>query len=154
MNEVSRRVIHLDALEESTLLRLLEGRCGVANGCFDVLHSGHIHLLRHLSVLCHMQGLQAVVALNSDESVRGLKGPGRPVVPHSSRADLLSHLFWPFTVVIFDERTPQRLMDMLKPPLVVKGSDYDPSTVIRWSGSEVRTVDLLPGWSTTSLLGA
>ena len=148
-----RLVTHLDSFQENPwILARIKGRCGVANGCFDVLHSGHLHLLRHLDVLCRLRGVHPVVALNSDQSLREIKGQRRPIVPQGSRAELLTHLYWPMTVVIFDEPTPQRLMDTLEPPLVLKGSDYDPSAVVRWSGSEVRTVELLPGWSTSALL--
>lgn len=150
MNE--RLVIHLEQLESDRLLSLLREGCGVANGCFDVLHSGHLSLLSHFHAECDRRGLRAVVAMNSDRSVRGLKGHMRPIVPQESRAELIVSLRWPFNVVVFNEESPQRLMDLLRPAIVVKGAEYDSDTVVRWSGSEVVTVPMFLGWSTTGIL--
>lgn len=129
------------------------GTCAVANGCFDVLHLGHLRLLEKFHHAARCRGLRPIIALNSDDSIRRLKGAGRPIVPERCRGELLTSLLWPFTVVIFDEDTPQRLMDVLRPRLVVKGAEYDPTHVIRWSGSEVLTVEMSPGWSTSGILG-
>jgi D-beta-D-heptose 7-phosphate kinase/D-beta-D-heptose 1-phosphate adenosyltransferase len=134
-------------------LEALAGRCVVANGCFDILHPGHLELLKGLSTVSFQMGLRPVVGLNSDSSVRALKGTGRPVVPQEARAALLNSLQWPLTVVIFDEETPQLLMDTLRPAVVVKGSEYTPDSVVRWSGSQVVTVDMVPKWSTSRIVG-
>lgn len=147
----------LDELEllpcYAELLEKSRGRCIVANGCFDVLHPGHLSLLASLDTLAYQMKLRPIVAMNSDRSVTRLKGPGRPVVPQESRSLLINSLKWPLTVVLFDEETPQRLMDTLQPVAVLKGSEYDTETVIRWRDSQVVTVDMVPGWSTSRIVG-
>lgn len=135
------------------------GSCIVANGCFDGLHPGHLSLFGHLDTHAYRLRLRPIVALNSDKSVRLLKGPNRPVWPQEVRSTLINNLKWPLTVVIFDEETPQRLMDLLKPRAVLKGSDYPKESVVRWQGnefgggSEVISVPLLESWSTSRILG-
>lgn len=129
------------------------GACMIANGCFDGLHPGHLSLLAHLDSIAYGERLRPLVAINSDESVRRLKGPARPVWPQEMRAKLINHLKWPLTVIIFDEDSPQRLMDLLKPRVVLKGGEYDPASVVRWSGAKVVTVPMLGDWSTSKILG-
>lgn len=129
------------------------GRCAVANGCFDILHPGHLSLLATLDTVAYREGLRPIIAMNSDVSVRRLKGDSRPIVPAESRAVLLNSLKWPFTVVIFDEDTPQRLMDYLQPAIVVKGAEYTPESVVRWKDSRVVSVGMVPRWSTTGIIG-
>jgi D-beta-D-heptose 7-phosphate kinase/D-beta-D-heptose 1-phosphate adenosyltransferase len=85
--------------------------------------------------------------------VRRLKGSSRPVWSQDHRAKLINHLKWPLTVIIFDEDTPQRLMDLLKPPMVLKGSEYTKESVVRYKDSEVITVPMLGEWSTSGILG-
>lgn len=161
MSDAYRFVTYLDRLNPGKYYAETTGhatigieieKCIVANGCFDVLHPGHLHLLRTLHAIAHSRRMQPVVALNSDASVRALKGAGRPIVPQQARAELLTSLQWPFTVVMFDEDTPARLMKMLRPAAILKGGDIDPDTVIRWHGSEVIMVPVLQGWSTTSIV--
>lgn len=152
-----RFVVHLDDLftvesHSQQFLTDVQGNCVVTNGCFDILHPGHLHLLRRLQVIAGMHSLRPVVAMNSDASVRLLKGLGRPVVPQQARSELLSTLQWPFVVVIFDEKTPQRLMDTLRPSIVLKGAEYSAESVIRWHGSRVVTMEQIPHWSTTGIL--
>lgn len=147
---LSRRIpafMHLRTHFES-----IAGRCVVANGCFDILHPGHLVLLEALDRTARQTGLRSVVALNSDSSVRTLKGDRRPIVPQESRAALINSLVWPMTVVIFDEDTPQLLMDTLRPRFVIKGSEYPEDSVIRWSGSQVILVDMVSRWSTTGIV--
>jgi rfaE bifunctional protein nucleotidyltransferase chain/domain len=129
------------------------GRTIIANGCFDGLHPGHLSLLGWLDTYAYRLRLRPIVAINSDRSVRCLKGPGRPVWPHNVRATLINNLKWPLTVVVFDEDTPQRLMDLLKPAVVLKGSEYQKESVVRWKDSEVITVPMLDDWSTSGILG-
>lgn len=159
---MSERVtIHLDDLAksiESTSHReqqydRLVGSCMIANGCFDGLHPGHLSLFAYLDNLSYRERLQPLVAINSDDSVRRLKGSGRPVWSQDQRAKLINYLKWPFTVIIFDEDTPQRLMDILKPPMVLKGSEYAEESVVRWRDSVVVTVPMLGDWSTSKILG-
>lgn len=134
-------------------LERLEGRTIVANGCFDILHPGHLSLLAQLDTLAFKLRLRPLIALNSDESVKLLKGPSRPIVPQQARAALLNNLKWPFTVVIFDEATPQRLMDTLKPLAVFKGAEYKNTSVIKWKDSFVEFAEMTSNWSTTKILG-
>lgn len=129
----------------------------IANGCFDVLHPGHLSLLAHLDTIAYQMRLRPIIALNSDSSVHRLKGAGRPVCPATVRSALLNNLKWPFTVIIFEEDTPQRLMDLLRPAAVLKGNQYHESDVIKWEGdplssSDVITVPMADGWSTTGIL--
>lgn len=151
-----RYTIHLDELEKDwTHLELskFRGKCIVANGCFDILHPGHISLLAQLDTIAYRSGFRPIVAMNSDVSVRRLKGDRRPIVPQESRALLINNLKWPFTVVLFDEETPQRLMDLLQPAIVVKGAEYPLSSVVKWKDSEVVTVEMVSRWSTTKIVG-
>lgn len=131
----------------------VQGKCIVANGCFDILHPGHLSLLASLDTIAYQMKLRPIVAINSDLSVRRLKGQGRPVVPEDVRATLINSLKWPLTVVIFSEDTPQFLMDTLQPRAVLKGSEYPTDTVVRWKHSVVVTVPMVPRWSTTKIIG-
>lgn len=148
---VSANSILLDDPVDSVVASI--GRCMVANGCFDGCHPGHLALVASLDTLAFQRKLRPIIALNSDASVKRLKGPGRPIMPQLARASLLNNLKWPMTVVIFDEDTPQRLMDVLRPRAVLKGSEYTPESVVRWRDSEVVTIPMVPNWSTSKILG-
>jgi len=123
------------------------------NGCFDILHPGHVDLLRRCSDL----GDALFVGLNTDGSVAGLKGEGRPVNPLKSRAAVLEAVRWVDHVVPFPQPTPAELIELLQPDVLVKGEDYAPGEVVgretvEASGGRVVLVPLLPGYSTTRLL--
>lgn len=123
------------------------------NGCFDLLHVGHVRLLREARAL----GDGLVVALNSDESVRRLKGPGRPLVPLEERAEVIAAIRWVDRVTAFAEDTPLALISLLEPDVLVKGSDWAPSSivgreVVEGRGGKVVVVPVVPGRSTTLLL--
>jgi len=126
-----------------------------AGGCFDVLHAGHVSMLRAARSL----GDCLVVCLNSDDSVRRLKGPGRPLNPAADRAEVLAALDCVDRVVIFDEDTPERLLGELRPDIWVKGGDYDgrelpeAAALRRWNGRVV-TVPYLSGRSTSLIASA
>ena len=143
-----------------TLVRLLHrhrrnGRSVVfTNGCFDLLHPGHIRLL----AFAKRQGDILVVGLNSDRSVRALKGPGRPIQRGNDRAELLSALPSVDYVTLFGEKTPERLIRALKPDVLVKGADWKKGKVVgsafvRSTGGRVLSFPLLRGRSTSSLVG-
>ncbi len=123
------------------------------NGCFDLLHAGHLALLEHAKRL----GDCLVVALNTDRSIRSLKGIGRPIVSEESRAKLVAALPCVDAVVLFDEETPLNLIGTVRPNVLVKGGDYTEEEVVgaremkTWGG-EVRLVPLIEGFSTTALL--
>ncbi|MFO7949368.1 MAG: adenylyltransferase/cytidyltransferase family protein [Candidatus Fermentibacteraceae bacterium] len=123
------------------------------NGCFDILHPGHVDLLRRCSEL----GDSLFVGLNTDGSVAGLKGEGRPVNPLESRAAVLEAVRWVDHVVPFSQPTPAELIELLQPDVLVKGGDYAPGEVVgrdtvEACGGRVVVVPLLPGYSTTGLL--
>ena len=123
------------------------------NGCFDILHAGHV---RYLSAAREL-GDRLVVGLNTDASVRRLKGPNRPVVPEQDRADVLSALASVDAVTLFDDDTPETLIKLLLPDILVKGADWPvekiagAKAVIEHGGS-VLTVPLLEGRSTTGII--
>lgn len=123
------------------------------NGCFDLLHPGHVFYLQAARSL----GDALVVGLNSDASAGRLKGPSRPVVPEGDRAIMLAALESVDAVVIFDEDTPVRLLRELKPAVYVKGGDYKveelpEAEVAAEVGAEVKILPFEPGYSTTALI--
>ena len=125
----------------------------MTNGCFDLLHPGHIHYLQQARAL----GERLVVAVNTDASVRALKGPERPLNPLATRMAMLAALSCVDWVVPFTEDTPERLYCQLLPDVIVKGGDYRPEQVaggdcVRANGGEVQILAFLPGHSTTALL--
>ncbi|MDQ3910901.1 MAG: D-glycero-beta-D-manno-heptose 1-phosphate adenylyltransferase [Actinomycetota bacterium] len=129
------------------------GRVVFTNGCFDLLHPGHVYYLRAARSL----GDALVVGLNSDTSVRKLKGPSRPIVPERDRAAVLIGLESVDAVVIFGEDTPVRLLRELRPSMYVKGGDYrvedlPEAEVAVEIGAEVNILAFQPGYSTTALI--
>ena len=126
-------------------------RTGFTNGCFDLLHPGHAHLLEQARSQCD----RLVVGLNSDASVRRLKGSSRPVQPEAARAAVLASLSAVDLVCIFDEDTPAETLEAIRPELLVKGADYTIDAVVGadqvqgWGG-RVWLAELLPGFSTTA----
>jgi rfaE bifunctional protein nucleotidyltransferase chain/domain len=144
----------IEALERERRLWSHEGRRLVlANGCFDILHPGHVVLLE----AARLQGDVLVVALNSDRSVRGLKGPGRPLLPERDRAEVLLALEAVDRVVVYDEPTPLDVIRRLRPDVLVKGADWPEGAIVgraevEASGGRVVRVALVPGLSTTTLV--
>jgi D-beta-D-heptose 7-phosphate kinase/D-beta-D-heptose 1-phosphate adenosyltransferase len=123
------------------------------NGCFDILHAGHVDLLEEAA----REGDILVVALNSDNSVRGLKGPERPVNPQQQRARVLAALAVVDYVVLFDDPDPGHLITGLLPDVLVKGGDWSPETIIgadvvQASGGRIATIPLKYGASTTDII--
>ncbi len=148
-----------ECIERCRELRRSGKRIVFTNGCFDILHRGHVTYLEEAASL----GDALVVGVNSDESIRRLKGPLRPVVPEEDRALLLASLRAVALVSIFPEDTPLELIQSIHPDVLVKGGDYDPSAtdgggyivgsdVVRSSGGEVRVISLVPGRSTTGII--
>ena len=128
-------------------------RVGFTNGCFDILHPGHVKVLTAARGACD----RLIVGLNSDASVRRLKGEGRPVQDEQARAEVLAALEAVDLVVIFEEDTPIELIAQVKPSVLVKGGDYTREQVVgheivEANGGEVLLVDILQGFSTTSLV--
>lgn len=123
------------------------------NGCFDLIHPGHIHLLR----IARSFGGVLLVGLNDDDSVRRLKGPGRPINPLSARAEVLSAVRHVDHIIPFSEDTPFNLIKALKPDVLVKGGDWKEEEVVgadlvKAEGGRVVIVPYLEGYSTTDLL--
>jgi len=129
------------------------GRVVFTNGVFDLLHPGHVDVLRG----ARLRGDALIVGLNADASVRRLKGPSRPVRSESERAYVLAALAMVDRVVLFDQDTPLELIRLLRPDVLVKGGDYAFDTivgatdVVSWGG-EVVVIPLTPGQSTTSII--
>ncbi len=128
-------------------------RLGFTNGCFDILHPGHVKVLTAARTACD----RLIVGLNSDSSVKRLKGEGRPVQAERARAEVLAALEAVDLVVIFEEDTPLRLIEKIRPSVLVKGGDYTREQVVgheivEAQGGEVMLVEVLAGFSTTSLV--
>ncbi|MFN4284533.1 MAG: D-glycero-beta-D-manno-heptose 1-phosphate adenylyltransferase [Lacibacter sp.] len=122
------------------------------NGCFDILHAGHIHSLRQAAGF----GDILIVGLNSDASTRRIKGPDRPINTETDRALILASLVMVDAVVLFEEDTPLQLISTILPDVLVKGGDYTPETivgadVVQQHGGRVEIIPLVPGRSTTEL---
>lgn len=123
------------------------------NGCFDILHPGHTRYLFSAREL----GDYLIVAVNSDRSVRAIKGSGRPVIPQDERAELLAALECVDGVVIFDEDNPLKVIQYLVPHILVKGGDWEEdeiigADVVKGAGGEVRRIPFISGHSTTDIL--
>ena len=164
-NELAQALIDRDALEHSKVLPLSLAldhvarwrrnglAVGFTNGCFDLLHPGHVALLKQARAACD----RLVVGLNSDGSVARLKGAGRPIQPAEARAAVLSSLASVDLVVVFEEDTPVALIEALRPELLVKGADYRRDEVVGGAfvesyGGKVLLAELLPGHSTTATI--
>ncbi len=123
------------------------------NGCFDILHLGHVDYLEKSS----LSGTKLIVGVNSDRSVKELKGPERPVNSEYARARLIAALGFVSMVIIFDEDTPLDLIKTLKPDVLMKGNDYNLETIVGAKevleyGGEVLTIPLVPDYSTTGII--
>jgi len=140
-------------LAEIEPLRAQGWRLVFTNGCFDLLHAGHVYYLEHARAL----GDALIVAVNSDEGVRRLKGPGRPLVPAAERARVVAALECVDYVTLFDEPDPSSVITLLRPHIHVKGGDYKADALpeaatVRSYGGQVVIVPMLPGHSTSALV--
>lgn len=123
------------------------------NGCFDLLHAGHIDYLEKARAL----GDCLVIAINSDASVREIKGDARPIIPEQERAEVLAALQCVDFVTFFSEPTPHEIIQAILPDVLVKGSDWALDeivgrTEVETAGGRVVTIDFLPGYSTSSII--
>ena len=145
-----RKIVRMPELEKALESERARGRKVVfTNGCFDLLHAGHVSLLQ----FARSKGDVLVVGLNSDRSVRTLKGDGRPILPQSDRARLLAAFEAVDYVVLFDEDTPARLVKCVRPDVLIKGEDYRGKTVVgRKDAGRVELAPLVPGMSTSEIL--
>jgi D-beta-D-heptose 7-phosphate kinase/D-beta-D-heptose 1-phosphate adenosyltransferase len=160
-----RRAIQVDQGSERGAVTLGQLKIAVAdarshgekvvftNGCFDIIHAGHVGYLEQAREL----GDRLIVAVNSDKSVRKLKGKGRPINPEDRRMAVLAGLEAVDWVVCFEDDTPEPLLHALKPDILVKGGDYDKTGVVGWEivegyGGEVRALDFVQDLSTTAIV--
>lgn len=124
-----------------------------SNGCFDIIHRGHIEYLAKASDL----GDKFIIGLNTDASIKRLKGPSRPINNQDARAIVLAALQFVDAVVLFDEDTPYNLIKAVQPDVLVKGNDYKPEDIVGYDivtakGGVVTTVELVKGYSTTNTI--
>lgn len=154
----SHEIFQAKVLDRDPLLarvntwRLRDQKIVFTNGCFDLLHLGHLDYLSKAASL----GNKLVVGVNSDASNHRLKGPGRPINDERSRSLLLAALFFVDAVCIFDEDTPYELIKLLRPDVLVKGADYTIEQIVGAdlvlaNGGEVKTIEFLEGYSTTAI---
>lgn len=122
------------------------------NGCFDLLHRGHVDYLAKAADC----GQRLIIGVNTDASVSKLKGPNRPIQDEQSRLQILASLQCVDAVILFDKETPYELISLLQPDVLVKGSDYTPENIVGYDvvtakGGEVKTIDFIPGFSTSGI---
>jgi D-beta-D-heptose 7-phosphate kinase/D-beta-D-heptose 1-phosphate adenosyltransferase len=151
---MKKKITNRAALQNLVVLLREQGRKIVfTNGCFDLLHAGHVNYLEEARSL----GDCLIVGLNSDLSVRRIKDPHRPLIPENQRAEVLAALACVDFVVLFDEPDPYALIGEIRPHILVKGADWKESQIIgadlvASSGGEVRRLDLVPGISTSEII--
>lgn len=132
--------------------RLQDKKIVFTNGCFDLLHLGHIDYLSRAA----SKGNILIIGVNTDRSVQALKGPSRPITNEFSRTSLLAALFFVDAVILFDEATPLELITAIQPDILIKGSDYTIANIVGADivlqrGGSVETIDFVPGYSTSSI---
>jgi rfaE bifunctional protein nucleotidyltransferase chain/domain len=152
--QIIQKTINLEeAIRRFNPLFRRENSMVFTNGCFDLLHRGHIYYLSRAREL----GDLLVVGLNSDASVSRLKGPGRPVNNQEARAEVLGALAFVDYIIVFDEQTPLHLIKTLAPDLLIKGGDYRVEEIVGYRevtsrGGRVETIPLLEGYSSSSII--
>ena len=151
LENIQHKIFSLEQLKASlNIWRLLEKKIVFTNGCFDLLHLGHIDYLAKAADLAD----KLVIGLNSDFSTNILKGPNRPITDEHSRSLILASFSFVDAVILFDDQTPLELIKSVRPDILVKGSDYTMeqiigSDIVLRNGGQVKTIDYLPGYSTT-----
>ena len=154
LNTSQQKIIDQGFLDALLAFRRFKGyKIVFTNGCFDILHLGHIDYLAKARNL----GDKLMVGLNTDASVRRIKEENRPINDESSRAMLLASLQFVDAVVLFNEDTPFNLIKKVQPDILVKGSDYKPENIVgadivTAKGGKIETIDFLEGYSTTSVI--
>jgi len=151
---VSDKIKSLDELKTLTAAARTNGKIVVfTNGCFDLLHRGHVHLLRNAKAL----GDVLVVAVNSDLSVKLIKGPTRPILAETDRLELIASMKMVNYVTLFDAPDPYNIISILRPDILVKGGDWSAEEVVgadlvKKNGGKVVSVPYLAGFSTTEII--
>ena len=151
IKNIHEKIFSQDQLRSClNMWRFLEKKIVFTNGCFDIIHLGHIDYLAKAADL----GDKLIVGLNSDKSTRSLKGLNRPIIDESSRSIVLASFSFVDAVVLFDEETPLELIKAVMPDILVKGADYSidqivGADIVVQNGGRVQTLNYLPGYSTT-----
>ena len=149
---IEQKIVSRDYFREHAL-KLHQQKIVFTNGCFDVLHFGHVHYLLEARKL----GDILVIGLNSDDSVRRLKGPSRPINSEKERAFVLAALACVDYVTLFEEDTPEELIKVVKPDVLVKGGDYALDQIVgadfvKANGGRVTTIPFVEGFSSTQII--
>ena len=151
LEKIQNKILNKDNLAEWVAeCRAKGSKIVFSNGCFDVLHRGHVEYLAKAADF----GDEMLIGLNTDASVKRLKGPSRPINDEYARAIVLAGLEFVSAVVLFDEDTPYNLIKAVQPDVLVKGSDYKPENIVGYDivtakGGRVETIDFVDGYSTT-----
>ena len=154
LKTLNSKVYNLDALTTQVEQWKMAGKKVVfTNGCFDIIHRGHIEVLARTADL----GDKLVIGLNSDQSIQKLKGKDRPVIDEQSRAILLAALSFIDAIVLFSEDTPLKLISALLPDVLAKGGDYEIETIVgheivQENGGKVELVPFVDGFSSTTII--
>jgi rfaE bifunctional protein nucleotidyltransferase chain/domain len=151
---IAHKIIPFDKLSQKIhLWRFKEQRIVFTNGCFDLLHQGHINTLTSAADY----GTRLIVGLNTDASINRLKGPDRPIQDQYTRSLILASLSFVDAVVLFDDETPLELIRLIQPDVLVKGGDYKPADIVGYDIVTARegivvTVPYIEGFSTTNII--
>ena len=154
LKTLNSKVYNLDALTNQVEQWKMAGKKVVfTNGCFDIIHRGHIEVLARTADL----GDKLIIGLNSDQSIQKLKGKDRPVIDEQSRAILLAALSFVDAIVLFSEDTPLKLISALLPDVLAKGGDYEIETIVgheivQKNGGKVKLVPFVDGFSSTTII--
>jgi len=154
LNKINSKIFSLDDLKNQVnAWKQAEEDVVFTNGCFDIIHRGHIEVLAQTADL----GDRLIIGLNSDTSIQKLKGKNRPIIEEQSRAILLASLEFVDAVVIFSEDTPLKLISALLPDVLAKGGDYEIETIVgheivQQNGGKVKLVPFVDGFSSTTII--
>ncbi|MBR5603409.1 MAG: D-glycero-beta-D-manno-heptose 1-phosphate adenylyltransferase [Bacteroidales bacterium] len=154
LEKIYDKILNSESLEERLNLWRNEGKTIVfSNGCFDILHRGHVEYLSKAADL----GDILIIGLNTDASVKRIKGPSRPVNDEKARAVVLAALEFVDAVIFFEEDTPYNLIKNVQPDVLVKGKDYKAEDIVGYDivvgkGGRVETIELVEGFSTTNTI--
>jgi rfaE bifunctional protein nucleotidyltransferase chain/domain len=154
LDVIQSKIIDINNIEPFlTYWKLKNRKLVFTNGCFDIIHRGHVEYLAQAADC----GNELIVGINTDNSVRKLKGETRPVQDEIARAMMMASLQFVSAVILFDEDTPYKLIKKIQPDVLIKGSDYDITDIIGYDivkakGGEVKTIDFIEGYSTTSII--
>ena len=154
LKTLNSKVYNLDALTTQVeQWKLASNKVVFTNGCFDIIHRGHIEVLARTADL----GDKLIIGLNSDQSIQKLKGEDRPIIDEQSRAILLAALSFVDAIVLFSEDTPLKLISALLPDVLAKGGDYEIETIVgheivQKNGGKVKLVSFVDGFSSTTII--